>query len=397
MFNPNKFLKLFFSGLTFFSFLLLIYYYIAFNMGELNIENVVKKQTAHSSDRDIPLFNSGINQSLFSYKTALSESIKPEILALGSSRVMTLRGGFFKKRFVNMGGIVSNVENLNQFSQYIEKIITKPKLIILYIDPWWFNNSHKIQNPNIKYPDYVNSDHLYNFMKILFTQNIPNLYNNNNMGLYAIINNEGHAVDGSYYYLGLTRTKEQTNNSEDNGGIGFSRTLSKIDQNKSWFKRAKFADQNNITQACNAINAIKTNTDQLIMIAPPFPERVYKKLRQNSGYDYYDEVYQLLESCTNLALYNFENIKSISNSLDLDCEFIDGFHGGDTINARMLLEVRKKNENVNQFIDEEYLLSFLHSFEGFASGMSHNIFSEPTEVDFRRLGCKKTKKLLGVN
>ena len=103
--NFTKGFILSFLGLG--SILLLLQLVLIF-AGELSLNHIMKRQFEDSKI----LFSSGINQDPYEYKFALLNKVKPEVVVVGSSRAMQVRQEFFSKKFVNLGGTVSNISQV---------------------------------------------------------------------------------------------------------------------------------------------------------------------------------------------------------------------------------------------------------------------------------------------
>jgi len=74
------------------------------------------------------------------FKTKAIERKQPEILALGSSRVMQLREEMFhplQTSFYNGGGMIQRIEDLPALAGLFDEGLPRPKVLILGIDPWW--------------------------------------------------------------------------------------------------------------------------------------------------------------------------------------------------------------------------------------------------------------------
>lgn len=89
------------------------------------------------------------DQQLYRYKFLGIRAHQPQILALGSSRVMKLRHEMFGaegRKFYNAGGIIQNLEDLNTLLDLCPTL--RPRVILLGVDPWWLN------------PSWISPDHL---------------------------------------------------------------------------------------------------------------------------------------------------------------------------------------------------------------------------------------------
>lgn len=86
-----------------------------------------------------------IDQGTFRYKYLQILRRRPEIIALGSSRVMQFRSEMFGRQgpsFYNAGGVIHSIQDLNDLIDRLPRDAT-PKIAILGIDFWWLN-------PNVK-------------------------------------------------------------------------------------------------------------------------------------------------------------------------------------------------------------------------------------------------------
>ena len=63
----------------------------------------------------------------------------PEIVSLGSSRVMQFRDSHFSGSFVNAGGAMNSIAEGRDFLEYIVDN-DNLKLLIIGVDFWWFND-----------------------------------------------------------------------------------------------------------------------------------------------------------------------------------------------------------------------------------------------------------------
>ena len=74
-----------------------------------------------------------------------------------------------------------------------------------------------------------------------------------------------------------------------------------------------------------------------------------------------------------------------------DCEFIDGFHGGDVTYQRILLDMAEKDESLKSYVDMNILKKSINK----NSNKTLTIFKSEKnmylrhEIDFLEIGCKK--------
>lgn len=70
-----------------------------------------------------------------------------------------------------------------------------------------------------------------------------------------------------------------------------------------------------------------------------------------------------------------------------NCEFIDGFHGGDIFYARILRNMAEKSQTLMPYVNILYLNEIIDSHAG--KVFSKDNISYFYEQDFLSLGCKK--------
>jgi hypothetical protein len=82
------------------------------------------------------------------YKLENALRRQPALLALGSSTAMELRGRAFGphgSEFYNVGGLLQHPGQLTQIQQLVEAL-PELRLIVLAVDPWWFNDGWQPRN-----------------------------------------------------------------------------------------------------------------------------------------------------------------------------------------------------------------------------------------------------------
>jgi hypothetical protein len=383
--NPQAhFTKGLVTGVLGLGFLFLLMHLALFKAGEVNLDHIIGEQLSGGHK----LFLSGINQNAYAYKLELLEKTKPEVVVIGSSRAMQFRDEFFQKQFLNLGGTVSNIADLEQLAAKINSLQTKPKLLLITLDPWWFNPNYipaRQPHLNIEFPNIVNADLMFNAVNTLGRGSwLTEMFVSDNLGIHAILSGEGFSVDGSYHYT-ATVTGEKISRDEL-----FAGTLNRISNGNQRFEKSSVADADITNRACIAMNTLSKSSENLIVITPPFASTIWRKLN-DGGYEYIQDVYNKLEACAGVTINNYSNPTVLEGATD--CEFIDGFHGGDTIAARMLKKLNHDyTAELNTYINQVFLDQFINTYAGHAAGITTTKFTSKSEIDFLKLGCKKTSR-----
>jgi len=204
-----------------------------------------------------------------------------------------------------------------------------------------------------------------------------------NLGIHALLTEEGFAVDGSYHYVGTVTSGRPSRDAR------FSDTLNRIKTGKQRFEKSRHADDMLVERACNAIISLEHSANHLVLIVPPFASPVWKGMGMN-GYEYIGQAHDGLRRCSRIPVLDYSNpelLKGVN-----DCEFIDGFHGGDTIAARILLDVGEQDDTVLEYLDLTFVQRFLDKFSGQAAGATTSALTRKRETDFLKLGCGKNSQ-----
>ncbi|CAN7273330.1 hypothetical protein [Brevundimonas sp. LjRoot202] len=379
--TEKRFLQGFLAALLSLGLIVLGLQILMTRVGEIDFKGVVDRQLA-APNGEI-LFLSGLNQNAYHYKIMLFDRVSPEAVAIGSSRAMEVRGEFFNTRFVTMGGAINNLQNLETIAEHVARTPTPPQLALVYVDPWLFNARYTDnQAPVPDVPKLVSADMLFGGLKALRHGNwLGNSLRSRNLGIYALINDEGYARDGSQYYLGTQ------NGSVASSDVRFVRTFGRIEGDKQNFQRNTRADPALVARICAAVKKIRRRTRHVVVVAPPFATPIWARLSQ-PDYAYIQDGYEQLSACVgDASFFSFVDPASIRGGTD--CEFVDGLHGGDVTYARMLNQIGEADPETRRYLRADFLTAFIERYKGHAGGSGLALRPGMKEVDFLGLGCRK--------
>lgn len=356
-----------------------------------SIDNIVKRQLNANS-----LYGTALNENMFLYKLELIKETKPEVIAIGSSRVMQFRQDFFRTKFITSGGATNHLNEGVDFLNEVLKI-HKPKVIILGLDMWWFNDNfhqpfyynHQETTSDMSFAKLKNTLlWLFNekisinqFLAVLFNKDDKNKITNfDNIGIAALKTSDGFRKDGSYFYSKTIFGVEQ---SED---IKFANTLERIRNGNRRFENGSKVSQERWKDLERFLAICKKNNIEILIFTPPFANETINNLtKEKNKYLYIDEFRQKIVA---IGGYDFHDPKVLGSN---DCEFIDGFHGGDVTYQRILLNMAQKNQNLKDYVNISLLSQSIEK----NNGKAFSIFDEDKdmylkeEIDFLQLGCTK--------
>ena len=352
-------------------------------VGELNLSGIVDRQLA--APNGAVLFSSGINQHAYYYKMMLLDRLEPNVVAIGSSRAMQVREKFFNTSFVNLGGAANNVAELELVANHIAALNHKPKLAIVFIDPWWMNSRYDGNDTAAhvpKFPNIVSADLIFWAAAALRHGNwIESAFRTHNLGIYMLLMDEGFARDGSNHYSGIISGEHASTDEK------FSDSLRRIDGDRSRFEKGTDPDVAYVHRMCASLASLKVSVGHVVAIAPPFASTVWNRMTQG-GYGYIAKAHADLRKClVDIPFYDLTDPATVRGSTD--CEFVDGIHGGDTTYGRILNQVAATDPDVRSRLNIAFVREFIRKYTGFAGGTTLDTFHGLKEIDFLRIGCAK--------
>lgn len=373
---------------------LLLNYVFLLKTGELlSLQQLTEKQQESGNSC---IYGTAVHDDTFHYKIEGYAYRKPDVVVLGSSRVMQFRENFFKSSFYNFGGSMSSI---NQGEQLIRQMTERhtPKLILLGIDFWWFNDkfsSVKYQEHSLPPKPRLRPEYLFDPISFLFHGKIPvsqyirilsqpltlSADGLCTIGISANFTGVGYSPDGSYNYGERLSGKV----SEDTD-VGFADTINLIENEGQRFEYGEHVNAEHLAHILSLVRSLQEQGIQVALFFPPLAPAAYQEMnRHRDHYGYLSELRQSLHQA-GLEFYDFEDPSSVSTT---NCEFIDGFHGGDITNARLLLSMARQNAHVRAFADIPALKKMILYDQGRAS-IANNRVTKEDETDFLKIGCKK--------
>jgi len=274
------------------------------------------------------------------FKCATTQRRQPEVIALGSSRVMQFRASFFDapQTFYNAGGAVNTIVDVSPFLRCVPAASRSP-IVILALDQWFFNprwqrdlgvpNFDETMDPlgvvQARWKDvYTDLAH----HKISF----PRLWDAKDaVGLNAIMKQRGFRNDGSYSYGDLEHC--------DDCEVDFADTLQRIASGQRRFEWGADVDRLALDEVDRVLEIAAAKNIQVVGLLPPFAPSVWSHLRASDRYGYIDALRIQLPAIfarRGRQLFDFSDPDSIGA---VDAEFIDGFHGSERTYVRMLLKM----------------------------------------------------------
>lgn len=334
-----------------------------------SVGQIVEIQKKHSDALFGFVYN---DQSFIPYKQALVESNNPEIITLGTSRVMQLRKEFFKNQttFINAGGGAKSLIDVRQFIQNISST-SSVKIILLGLDQDMFTDKENLLSYVPEETDYFDS-----WRKLLFT-NTRKIYTDyahqkyslkellgkqdeHSVGIAAIIAGDGFRSDGSYRYGHIILEKNMR-----------ARVDKQMKETLTTMKYGRYAsfmssgyEEKNIEVLVSILELAKTKNIEIVGFFPPFPSILYRYMRDNK--EYHDTINLLpkhIKQVFNDADRPFFDFSDLGSFRAPDTEFVDNIHASDKMYVRMLIVMVENTPSLKKYIDVKLLSTMLDTYK----------------------------------
>jgi hypothetical protein len=307
------------------------------------------------------------NEKNYSYLKfqSICERDKVDVLALGSSRVLQFREEMFIKPFFNAGYTIGRVSD---FSVFLSKIPDSklPKYLLLGLDQWMFNKTwNKINKPKLTldwsrnssmsiesgfnatikfYKDIVKG-------KIDLTHLFQERPNDNSelIGLNAILNHTGFRNDGSMYYG--KQIERLLKSDSVNYDFIYKESFDRIKKGNNRFEYGEEIDSKAISDLDSFLSYCNAKGIKVIGIIQPYSDKVFTEMIISKNYKYIDKLSSHINPVFNKYNYEIYSYNSTKKCDSSDTEMIDGFHGGEVVYLRMILDILSQNSELNSVCD----------------------------------------------
>lgn len=305
------------------------------------------------------LFELGYSYVDKAYKFHMTDEVmRPQVLALGSSRIMQVRHSIVSPEysFYNAGGAIQKVRELPMF---LNKLHDSPKLILMNLDQWWFNRAYI--NDDQPFDSSVYDGPEIDLLKLgrlvcdFYTDlvkgkiNLVKVFSSDNIGLNAICNDNGFTADGT------PNSGDRVIIPEEQDDYNFKDVLERIRLGNNRFQYGEQADSTQIRDLEDFLSQCVARHIKVVGFLPPFAPFVYQRMQETGKYGYMSQLYKMLlpvfdkfEGC---SFYDFTDVTDTGAH---NYDFYDGFHGSELIyNGIIRQMVRQDSTLAPFFVPEE--------------------------------------------
>lgn len=323
--------------------------------------------------------------------------LKPQIVAVGSSRSMQFVQDYFMVPFFTFGGVNHTVDDV---IRTVDQAMAahKPDFIILQLDYWWFNTAytHGTQQKRRSVQDVVSTYFKQVFEPYFWVHEgkiTPDDYRGGiarsyraavpcRIGLNARKNSEGYEKDGSYFYGSGYMTPNEAK--------GFENNNDDIDRGRFFYGGAPDAfAADRLERLHDLLRKLDDAGVAYAIVLPPVAPDIYQRLREKQP----DNIAFIAAVAARLKtlgadVYDFQDPANLKAS---NCEFVDEVHGGQIAYARILAAMTTIPA-LRPYLAQETIARDIKAYTG------HTVSGErllrymddgAKETDFLNLGCRK--------
>ena len=312
------------------------------------------------------------------YKFHMTDEVmRPQVLALGSSRIMQVRHFIVspKYSFYNAGGAIQKVPELSLF---INKLHDSPKLILMNIDQWWFNRAYldadQPFDPSVYDEPELDILKLGRLICDFYADvvkgkiNLKKVFSSDDIGLNAICNDIGFCADGS------PNSSDRIIIPEEQEDYNFKNVLERIREGKDRFQYGNQADSTQVCVLEDFLHQCVSRHIKVVAFLPPFAPYVYQRMKELGKYGYMPQLYGMLkpvfdkyEGC---SFYDFTDVTDMGAH---DYDFYDGFHGSEIIYNGMIRQMVRQDSTLAPFFVSEQEMDRLDSLYISKNRRLHNL------------------------
>lgn len=273
------------------------------------------------------------------FKALSINTRQPEVVAVGSSRVLQMRAGLLTEQpdiFYNAG---APAWTLTQVLELLNAIETPPRVLILGIDAPWFNDAYvpdifpaqvddltAIFNQNNAFARAALNGRPVDVDKLV-TRREPG-FGGLALGIKAIENGHGFRNDGSEQYGDFLIGRFLDPTTERQRHVDWMR------RGEQMYVYGDTVSERGMQQMIEVLTWAKARNVQVIGFMPPFTPELYQRMLKRGNHPYIEQLIPELEAIFadyGFAFFDFSDGGEFGTSED----FFDGWHGSERIYLRL--------------------------------------------------------------
>lgn len=292
----------------------------------------------------------------YRFKFDRVRALKPDVICLGTSRVLQIRDLLFAPgtKFYNGGGMLGSFADIHAYAEAVaEGTLPKPKVAIFGVEPWWIKEGLPPALPtwetDSQYADscYVPEAHIAAMRALLKKEGLPwpgklgfaytpaPHSNYPAVGAAALSKGVGFRIDGSYQYdpelIASYFTKPEYQDRET------PPVIERLRNNTEQFTKSYELDYGRVFGLHGSFQKLRARGVQVLVILPPFASECYDYLESKPPQQVWWEKYKTWapENLTSAGFPCLPPACPREYQLE-DTTMWDGFHPSEVFMARII-------------------------------------------------------------
>lgn len=317
---------------------------------------------------------------LFKIELLNAQERMPSVIVLGSSRTLLFHQRMFRSPFLNMGRASNRLKEAISILNKLAQASQPPEVLLMGVDFWWFHPKRSRHPGETANPRDINPENFGDVMQMLQRALERPSYltdvlgkNSCNIGVDAILHERGFDRTG-FKFMGHLPAATQRK--------GFADILARIRDKRNKFEQAEAPDKEMVDAFIAALRRLQHRGVLVVAFMPPLPPSVVQAMAESNGYAYVDRLRERLLT-SDIPFVDFSQYSELFHA----CQFLDGIHQGDTVNAAMLIQLVKHAPQLQPYLN----MAFLQWLAGFRRNalVLNALRLKQQEEDFLGLGCRK--------
>lgn len=301
------------------------------------------------------------------FKVAMVREVRPTVLALGNSKILTMRKEFFNDSvvFYNAGGTAGNIAN---FRAIVASLPVKPRVIFMTVEPLHFDPAVRVATSDQlrttkeeAYVEVIGNRIIQSwglvyrdFLAKKFSLNditSPTTSSSTPIGLNAYVTGSGIRNDGSYHYGKQYEDKDLRDKK-------IAAAINYIIHKDSIYSTGEVS-HDALKELDAFLSLCKEEHIYVVGYIPPTPKKIEDAYKNNQVFSYMFNVYDVTDPIFKkygFRVFNFFQLASLGGG---DEETIDEYHTSEKIMLRTLLQIYKSDGAVRPYINEKKILSMM--------------------------------------
>lgn len=307
-------------------------------------------------DGSLSLFGFAYRENTRAFKQDVAAARGAEVLVLGTSRSMQLRGEFFAAdSFYNAGG---GIAYLSQAQQFLERLpqTARPQRLLLVLDQYFYNTDWRAFQPeesarpaedttadavaSLRHMMWDYADGKFLLLQVLRAPK-------GTYGLTAAARGAGFRADGSYTYGSAVLHPEQSLDAD------FADTFDRIEKKTSRFEAGDAPDAAALAETRALLEYCAAQGIAVTAFLPPYAPQVWDRMQQTGNYGYIAATFAALQPL--FAQYGFEVFDYSDLPETRNNQYIDGFHGSDRVYAAVCARLARDSALMGDLFDAQEL------------------------------------------